>query len=79
MKILPYPLTLTLHGDMMAYVLGYKNQLNFGKFRGMYVESIVKMEPEYIVWVHENTHHRFNKHVLNRAIKFIDNKEKVLC
>lgn len=63
----------------MAYALGFKNKLNFGKYRGFYVESLVKTNPEYIVWVNENTHHKFNKHVLGRAIKYIDEREKILC
>lgn len=63
----------------MAYALGFKNKLNFGKYRGFYVESLVKTNPEYIVWVNENTHHKFNKYVLGRAIKYIDEREKIVC
>lgn len=61
----------------MAYVLGYANQLKFGKYRGMYVNTLVNTKPEYIVWVHENTHHKFNQYVLRRAYKNINDKEKV--
>lgn len=63
----------------MAYVLGFKSKISFGKYKGFYVNTVVESNPEYIVWVNENTHHRFNKYVLGRAIKFIDNKDKVLC
>ncbi|MGL5013682.1 MAG: hypothetical protein ACRC6V_05240 [Bacteroidales bacterium] len=53
----------------MAYVLGLKSQLKFGKYNGMYVDTVVKMDPKYVLWVDENTHHRFGKAVLERANK----------
>ena len=63
----------------MAYVLGLKSKIGFGKYKGFYVDTVVDTNPEYIVWVNENTHHRFNKYVLGRAIKYIDKKDKVIC
>lgn len=63
----------------MAYALGFKSKINFGKYKGFHVDTVLDMNPEYIVWVNENTHHRFNKYVLGRAITYIDKKDKVLC
>lgn len=60
----------------MAYSLGLKSQINFGKYRGLYVDTVIKMDPKYVLWVDENTHHRFGKAVLKRASALVDKMDK---
>lgn len=58
----------------MSYVLGLKSQIDFGKkYKGMYVNTVVEMDPKWVLFVAENhPHHKFNRYVLARAQKYVN-------
>ncbi|MGL5014484.1 MAG: hypothetical protein ACRC6V_09380 [Bacteroidales bacterium] len=61
---------------MSSSVLNLKSQLKFGKYNGFYVDTVLKLDPKWVLWVSENTHHRFGLAVLKRAHQYADLMEK---
>lgn len=50
-------------------LLTKKSVLSFGKYKGLTVKNILKKDPGYICWVHDNTSHKFVRSLILDARK----------
>jgi 8-oxo-dGTP pyrophosphatase MutT (NUDIX family) len=58
--------------------IGLEDKLNFGKYKNTLftVDTLTKTDPEYILWLNENTKYRFQFNVLSNAKATITQRQK---
>jgi hypothetical protein len=73
MSVKPKPLTksqTTKKLTSIASAFGFltlSSKFSFGKYSGKKVSSVLRTDPKYICWVHENTSHKFVGSVISEA------------
>lgn len=55
-------------------LLTLKSTFSFGKYKGKSVNVVMRDSPDYIVWVHTNTNHKFTPTVIDKALSKIHAK-----
>lgn len=48
-------------------LLANKDKFTFGKYCGLTVKAVLKKDPGYICWVHDNTSHKFTRDLITDA------------
>lgn len=48
-------------------LLTKKDKFTFGKYKGLTVKAVLKKDPGYICWVHDNTTHKFISSLIKDA------------
>lgn len=47
--------------------LKLKDKLTFGKYKGKTIQDILYDDPQYLVWLHQNTEHKLQSKTYNEA------------
>ena len=47
--------------------LKLKDTLTFGKYKGKAIEDVLDTDPQYLVWLNENTEHKLTTKIYNEA------------
>ena len=47
--------------------LKLKDKLTFGKHKGKTIKEILDIDPQYLVWLHQETEHKLQSKIYNKA------------